>query len=82
MQHRGDTTGPTQVNEAPQRKIAPKPIFSSVLRPTTSWTVPRRPQTRNTRKKRKFFQTAKHDLDDLQNGIFEKPEKSENGEET
>ena len=26
VQHRGDTTGPTQVNEAPQRKIAPKPL--------------------------------------------------------
>ena len=39
-----------------------------------------RPETRE--KKRKFWRTAKNDLNDLQNGIFEKPERSENSEET
>ena len=63
-------------------KLLRNPLFWRVSRPTTSWTAPGRAQTRNTRKKRKFFRTAKNDLDDLQNGIFEKPEKSENSEET
>ena len=63
-------------------KLLRNPLFWRVSRPTTSWTAPGRAQTRNTRKERKIFRTAKKDLDDLQNGIFQKPEKSENSEET
>ena len=33
VQHRGDTTGPTQVNEVPQRKIAPKPLVFKCFAP-------------------------------------------------
>ena len=62
-------------------KLLRNPLFWSVSRPTTSRTAPGRAQTRNTRKKRKFVRTSKNDLDDLQNGIFEKPEKSENSED-
>ena len=63
-------------------KLLRNPLFSSVSRPATSWTVPRRPQTRNTRKKRKFFRTAKNDVDDLQMAFLKNPKKSENSEET
>ena len=82
LQHEGDTTGPTQINQAPQRKIAPKPLvlkgFASHYLLDCAWKSPDQKHTQ----KRKFVRTAKNDLDDLQNGIFEKPEKSENSEET
>ena len=83
VQHRGDTTGPTQVNEAPQRKIAPKPIVfecfaSYYLLDCASKT----PDQKHAQKTKCFSDRKKNDLDDLQNGIFEKPEKSENSEET
>ena len=82
LQHQGDTTGPTQINQAPRRKIGPKRLvlkgFASYYLLDCAWKSPDQKHTQ----KSKIFRTAKNDLDDLQNGIFEKPEKSENSEET
>ena len=82
LQHEGATTGPTQINQAPQRKIAPKPFvlkrFASHYLLDCAWKSPDQKHTQKT----KICSDLKNDLDDLQNGIFEKPEKSENSEET
>ena len=84
VQHRGDTTGPTQVNEAPQHKIAPKPLvfkcFASYYLLDCASKTPdqKHAQKTNIFPDRKKRPRRPHNL---QNGIFEKPEKSENSEE-
>ena len=58
LQHEGATTGPTQFNQALQRKIAPKPLvykrFASHYLLDCAWKEPR---PENTRKKGKFVRT-------------------------
>ena len=81
LQQEGATTGPTQFNQALQRKIAPKPLvlkrFASHYLLDCTWKSPDQKHTQKT----KICSDLKNDLDDLQNGIFEKPEKSENSED-
>ena len=83
-QHRGDTTAPTQVNEAPQRKIAPKPLVLK-FRVLVPLGVRREEPRRQTREKNKIFPDRKNTKkNDLQNGIKEikNPKNPKTDEET
>ena len=53
LQHQGDTTGPTQINQTPQRKIAPKPLvlkgFASYYLFDCAWKSPDQKHTQKTK---------------------------------
>ena len=53
LQHQGDTTGPTQINQAPQRKIAPKPLvlkgFASYYLLDCAWKSPDQKHAQKTK---------------------------------
>ena len=53
LQHQGDTTGPTQINQAPQRKIGPKPLvlkgFASYYLLDCAWKSPDQKHAQKTK---------------------------------
>ena len=65
LQHEGATAVPTQFNQAPQRKIAPKPLvfkrFASHYLLDCAWKSPDQKHTQKT----KICSDLKNDLDDL-----------------